>query len=441
MPDERPQQADLPKSERPRRGTVVSLAALASILLLLAAFAVWANRQLLETDTWVETSSELLENEEIQSALSVLLVDVLYENVDVEGEVREALPSDVQGLSGPVSGAIRELATQAAREVLATAPVQALWEEANRTAHETFVTVIEGGGDKVSLQDGAVTLNVGTIVEQLGNRVGFDVAGKIPDDAAQIEIIQSDEISAVQTGADILTTVAWVLVILALGLYVLAIYLAKGWRRVALRTTGWSFIGVGVLVLILRSVTGGVVVGALAANEASEPAIDSVWSIGTSALKAIGVSLITYGVIAVIGTWLAGWTSAATEIRRSLAPLLQERWVAYGILAAIVIVLFLVAPAEGTTRLLPSLILIVLLAAGFEALRRQTLVEFPNASWEETSQRWRERLPGGGDGEAEGSAGEEDRLAGLERLSKLRDSGDLTGEEFEREKRRLLDSE
>ena len=59
----------------------------------------------------------------------------------------------------------------------------------------------------------------------------------------------------------------------------------------------------------------------------------------------------------------------------------------------------MVAPAEGATRLLPSLILIVLLAVGFESLRRQTLREFPDANWEETSARWRKRLPGGGDGE------------------------------------------
>ena len=193
--------------------------------------------------------------------------------------------------------------------------------------------------------------------------------------------------------------------------------------------------------MVLRSVTGNVVVGALASTEAAEPAADAVWSIGTSALKAIGVSLITYGVIALIGTWLAGRASSATEARRSLAPALQERWVAYGILAVIVILLFLLAPAEGTTRLVPSLILIALLIAGFEALRRQALVEFPSATWAATSQRWRDRLPLiGGDDAAEGADREEDRLAGIERLSRLRESGALSDEEFEREKRRLLDA-
>lgn len=427
--------------DRPLRKTGIALVSVASILLLLAAFAVWANRQLLETDTWVNTSTELLADEEVQSAVSTLLVNALYENLDVESQIQEALPEGVEGLAGPISGGVRQLATRVATEVLASAPVQTLWEGANRSAHEAFVTLVEGGDGPVSAEDGNVTLNLTPIAEEVGNRVGLDVAGQLPPDAAQVEILQSDQISAVQTGADILTTIAWILVILALGLFALAIYLAKGWRREAIRATALAFIGVGILVLVLRSVTGSVVVGALASTEAAEPAVDSVWSIGTSALKAIGVSLITYGVIGVIGTWIAGRTSSGTEVRRSLAPGLQERWVAYGILAVIVILFFLLAPAEGTTRLAPSLILIALMIAGFEALRRQTLVEFPNATWAATSERWRDRLPlVGGDDTSEREDREEDRLAGIERLSRLRESGALSDEEFEREKRRLLDA-
>lgn len=45
---------------RRRRGTVHTLIIVASVLGFLAVFAIWANRQLLETDTWVDTSTKLL---------------------------------------------------------------------------------------------------------------------------------------------------------------------------------------------------------------------------------------------------------------------------------------------------------------------------------------------------------------------------------------------
>ncbi len=64
------------------------------------------------------------------------------------------------------------------------------------------------------------------------------------------------------------------------------------------------------------------------------------------------------------------------------------------------IVLFLIAAAEGSARLLPSLLLILLLIAGFEALRRQTLREYPDVSWDDVTARWRERFGGRDDDSA-----------------------------------------
>jgi hypothetical protein len=74
---------DAAPGTRPRRRTVAALIILASLLAFLATFAVWANRQALETDTWTDTSSELLEDEDIRTAIGDFLVDALYTNVDV----------------------------------------------------------------------------------------------------------------------------------------------------------------------------------------------------------------------------------------------------------------------------------------------------------------------------------------------------------------------
>src|SRR3982751_4980569 len=42
------------------------LVGLASVVAILAIFAIWADRQLLNTDEWVKTSSALLRNEHVQ---------------------------------------------------------------------------------------------------------------------------------------------------------------------------------------------------------------------------------------------------------------------------------------------------------------------------------------------------------------------------------------
>src|SRR5215218_3515782 len=79
-----------------RRLLPLTLITLASVLALLAIFALWANRQLLDTDNWTETSSELLENDEIRGQLAIFLIDELYANVDVPAELAEAFPPRLQ---------------------------------------------------------------------------------------------------------------------------------------------------------------------------------------------------------------------------------------------------------------------------------------------------------------------------------------------------------
>lgn len=104
------------------------------MLSFLAVFAVWVNRQLLETDTWTDTSSKLLEDPEIRSQVADHMVDALYANVDVQGELQQALPPRLQPLAGPAAGGLRQLATDLANKALERPKVQQLWEDANRKA-------------------------------------------------------------------------------------------------------------------------------------------------------------------------------------------------------------------------------------------------------------------------------------------------------------------
>ena len=70
-----------------RRRLPLALIVVATLIAFLAVFAVWANRQLLDTDSWTDTSSELLENDAIRQQVSLFLVDELYSNVAHEGQL------------------------------------------------------------------------------------------------------------------------------------------------------------------------------------------------------------------------------------------------------------------------------------------------------------------------------------------------------------------
>ena len=430
------------RSDRPHRAIVATLLVVATLIGFISLFAVWAKRQLLETSTYTETSTQLLENEEIRNAVAGFLVDQLYANVNVEAELAKRLPPQFKPLAGPAAGGLRQLADTAAQDALQRPRVQEAWEKANETAHAALINVIEGGGTVVSTTGGDVVLDLGALIGQIGTQAGVNVAGRIPPNAGQIEIVKSDQLSLVQDLVNLLRKLALILPLVALALYGLAIYLARGRRREVLRTVGLCFIGVGLTVLVARSIAGNYLVDSLTTTAAAQGPASAAWGILTSLLAGIAIALIGYGVVIVIGAWLAGPRPVARSLRRVVTPGLRERRIAYSALAVIWLLVLWWSPTQGTQRLIPTLVLIALTIAGLEALRAQALRDFPNETWQPGGVRaalsgaWERMRPH----PAERRAPEETRLEQLERLGKLRDSGVLEPDEFAREKQRILAS-
>jgi hypothetical protein len=412
----------------------MTLIAIGSLLAVISIFALWANRQLLNTDNWTDTSTELLEDDDIRGQISIFLTDQLYANVDVQAQIQTALPPRAQALAGPAAGALRDVTVRVVTGLLQRPRVQGLWEEANRRAHERLLQVIEGGGDVVSTEGGDVTLDLkallGATEERFG--VGERAGERLPDDAASITVLEADNLQLAQDAVDLLKAAAIFLVALALGLLALAVGLAKGWRREALRAAGWGLVFAGVAVLALRTLAGDAVVGSLAKTEAVTPAVEATWSISTSLLVEAATASIFYGVAMVFFAWLAGPARAATGARRGLAPFIREPGIAYGGLAVIVLVLLAWGPTPALRNPPTAIVLIALLAFAVEVLRRRSAEEFPNASREETMARLRAWLGGLRPGRGGG------RVDQLERLASLRDTGVLDQAEFEREKAQLL---
>lgn len=367
--------------ERPHRRTVALLLVAATFLTFVAIFSFWVNRQAMNTDNWVDTSSELLEDEEIQTQLATFLVTQLYANVDVEAKLQEVLPPETRALAGPAASGLRQLAQQVAERALTTPQIQAIWAEANRAAHEQFLTVIGGGGSVVSTGEGEVTLRLGPVVTQVGEQAGVpaDLTAKLPEDAGELKILDSEQLSTAQKVAKVIRKLPIVLTALLILLYGGAIYLARGRRREAVRATGFGFIVAGVLALLVRGLVGGAVTGSLATTASVEPAVEATWDIGTSLLVTVAVSAIAFGILAVLGAWLAGGTAPATALRREAAPYFREsQAAAYGVAAAVWLALIAWAPIAAFRKPFGILLFAVLFAAGTEALRRQAIREFPD---------------------------------------------------------------
>jgi hypothetical protein len=424
------------KSGHPKLAAV--LTGIATLIAIVAIFSIWANRQALNTDNWVNTSEKLLENPEVQARLSNYVAEELLANVDVKAELEQALPPPLKPLAGPAAGGIEQLAPQIAQRALESPRVQQLWSTANRAAHETLLKILDGGGDAVSTGEGEVTLDLGSVLKQVGERLGVGgaIAAKIPPDAGQLTILKSSELSTAQDVAKLIRRLPIVLTLLVVVLYGLAIYLAGPRRRRALRAVGLGFVFAGAVALIIRSLAGTAVVDALTANESAKPAAEAVWSIGTSLLVTVASSAIAFGILVFLGAWLAGPTRLATGIRREASPYVREQpGTALAVAGLIFIVLIAWAPIAAFRKPLGILLFAVLFAVGAELLRRQILREFPDSRPGEFWREMRERRQAKKSSSPEGATVDQ-----LERLGALRDSGALSDAEFAAAKAEILGS-
>ena len=374
--------------EKPRRrGVARALVVLAALIAFFALHAIWLDRQLLNTDNWTASSSKLLDDPAIRSQTAGYLTDQLFSNVDVQAEIASVLPPRAQVLAAPAANLLRERVEVRANTLLQRPRVQQLWEDANRKAHELLLRVLNDEGDIVSTQGGVVTLDLRTLLEQLQAQtgVGGRVAAKLPADAAQVTLLRSDQLKTAQDAAKVLDGLPVVLVALSLLLFGAALLASPGWRRQAVRAYGIGLVLAGIGALAVGAIAGQELVNSLATTAAMEPAVRGVWDIYVSLLQQAAVASIFYGAILIVGAWLAGRTSWAVAVRRFLAPYLRETALAYAAFAVLLLVVIAWwAPTPAMRNPVTAILLALLLAAGFEGLRRVTAREFPPGSPTET---------------------------------------------------------
>ena len=424
------------------RWSVRLLLIAASVLLVAAIFAVFANRQVLNADNWSDTSTQLLDDPAIRTQVSAFLVDQVYANVDVRGQVAQALPPRLAPLAGPAANGLRELAERRMYRLLDRPRVQQAWEQANKLTAEQFIAIAENKSKAITQNGNAVVLDLRVILIEFIDRLGLpsSLGQKIPASAGKIKIMSGNQVSTLQNFANALKGFALILPVLAFGMFALAVFLARENRRRALMFVGIDLILGGLIVLVARRMVGHSVVNSLASTESVRPAAESVWSIGTHMLRDVAGAVIITGIPVVFAAWLAGPTHAATSARRSIAPYLRERvGLTYGVVGTIVALVLAWGPIPATRKPIPVLIMIGLVILGVEVLRRQTAEEFPDvalgspgAALRSGATRARAGVTGGAT--PPDADGMQARLDRLERLAELHDRGALTDEEFAAEK-------
>ncbi len=369
-------------SDRPHKGWVRFLTIAVGFLTVLAILSTWVDRQIFDSQEWGETSLEMLQDPAIQDQVATFAVDELYANVDVEAELEDILPGDFKSLSGVAAGGLRQVADQGAKQALNNQRVQDLWERANIAANETLVGIIEDDSEVVSTTDGKVTLELQPLIVEIADQVGLGQQARdnIPASVGQIEIVDSEQLSSVQTVATLIHGTALISALIGLALIGLAVYLSPGYRWLTLLWIAGALIMGALIVLILRSVLGGILVPELATPDV-QPAADAAYGIATGLLSSIAWTVIWSAILLVPVSWLLSPTRSGESARAFLAVPFGRYPGATFALLGLVAFIFLLMGAGDQRGFLVRLMIVILAGIAAFFFRRRLVEAYPDASF------------------------------------------------------------
>jgi hypothetical protein len=417
------------KVSRRRRLAIWTLVVLGALCIFISTISVWVRDIALDSDEWANTSSQLLQSENVRNVLSVYIVDQAYASSDAQARLEAALPEQLKPLAGTLAAQLKGVAYEAVNRALARPRVQELWRASNRAANERLVALLEGDSERLQISGGAVVLNIDQLVADVTGQIGAGegVANALQGRVEPIVILKSDQLSTAQNIVKVLKALSFWPLILGLALWAGAVYIAEGRRRRVIRNIALSLVLIGLLLLVVRRIVGNAVIEDLVETESVRAAAKDVWTIFTGLLAQSAWAGIFVGLVTVVAVWFSGSGARARAGRRWVAPVFRDHPLAVHATLAVILLILLAWGPTGTPRRFITVVIVAVLAfVGLEVLRRQTVSEFPDAVGD-YELHWPRRR-GAGTGTSP------DRVESLERLAALHERGALTDEEYEAEK-------
>jgi hypothetical protein len=354
---------------------VTALLVLGTLLWTAFGLGLWAKRQALNTDNWVDTSAQLLRNEPIRTALASYMVDSLYDSQAVQAQLEQALPPRLDRLAAPAAAALKEIARRNAPRILGSAAALTAWETANREAHKTLLDIVDNG-----VAGRSVSLDLKSLISELASGTGLpaNAVDKLPPDVAKLQVATPHELDQVRQLLHLFETLLWVLLGLTIACFAGAVALTRDRRRTILNIGGCLMLA-GIAIIAFRTLAGKYIVSALADAPNAHAVAGDAWGIATRLMVDIAEGTLLFGFFVVVGAWLDGPGRRATAVRRFSAYTLREQAASTRVgLAALILLLVVWGPVPWTQRIVPLLIFTVLAFLWLERVRRRSVEEFPD---------------------------------------------------------------
>ncbi|WP_327324931.1 hypothetical protein OG735_22270 [Streptomyces sp. NBC_01210] len=263
------------------------LIVLVAVLTPLSALAVWVDREIGDTDSYVATMEPLASNSRVQNAVAVRITDEVTKRIDV-------------GDAGPFQEGVESLVRDAVLSFAGTAAFRTVWNTVNRAAHTAVEDALAEGGDS------AVSIDLAPVTERVKQQLADEnvpFVDQIPVEHTRITILESGKLGTVRDVFHGLRIAGpWLpvaTVLIAAGGVLLAVR-----RMRALVGLGLALAAGAVLLRIAVSVWRGLAPDDLP-PDVDRPAAAAVYDALTATLRTTAWWVLAAGLALALAAWLA----------------------------------------------------------------------------------------------------------------------------------------
>ena len=308
-----------------RKVVTVALIVFAILATVSAVTVVWAKTTFENEDRFVETLTPLVKDEDVASVVSLVVAAGIVEATGLEDAVRESLPVELRFLAIPVTNSSTAVIAAGANEVIQSDAFTEIWKVALRGTYRAASVVISGNDRAIASQNGQVSINLDNIGDTVIEHVE-STGLELPDARAElgsIVVYQDGQLATVQSLAQAIHTLGWLVPLVAIMMIVAAIWISRDRRRTV------AILGFGTALGLLLSLIGlrlgrNALVNAIE-DVSRKSAAGATWDILLDRLHQLTWALFVLVLIVGITAWVLGPSSRATSTQ-TWASVTVSRW-------------------------------------------------------------------------------------------------------------------
>jgi hypothetical protein len=302
-----------------RRWTAGALIVISCILVPLSVLSIWVRNQLLNTDRYVENVKPLATNPSVINTAATNVTNALYDQVNVQQVIEDALPPRADFLASPISSGLRQVIEQATTRIMESDQFQRVWLDANRLAHEQVVKALTNQGQAVKTENGHIVLDLSALLTQVRDQLvqnGLTIFSRIPINHLnlKIELADAKQLERAQTATRILNRLAWLLPVLAILCLIGGLLLSPHWRKSLIKWgvgTAFAVLLIGAALSVGRSIYLDAVTSPQLPRDTAAAVFDTLVRFLRQGVRL----MIAVALIVAIAAWITGPTAVATRIR------------------------------------------------------------------------------------------------------------------------------